>query len=154
MSLTAACQSRGTALKIHPAIAPRRPKLAEGLWNAQSALCDELFQGRASHILFGRLAATTMDSSLIVETGIGIDEQDLFWSCATARVSHQSRICSSSVSATRPGAETNSVRRSRKGTEIARHLGFSMAMVNVSGICSSLLQLLSRRATLRTCCAN
>ena len=42
----------------------------------RAALCDELFQGRGSHILFGRLAATTMDSSLIVETGIGIDEQD------------------------------------------------------------------------------
>ena len=62
--------------KIQPPIAPRRPKLAEALRNVQSALFDELFQGRASHILLGRFVATTIDSSLIVETGIGIDEQD------------------------------------------------------------------------------
>ena len=62
--------------QIQPPIVPCRPKLAEGLRNAQSALCDELFQGRARHILFGRLAATTMDSSLVIGTGIGINEQD------------------------------------------------------------------------------
>ena len=75
MSLTAAMPIQRNRDKMQPPIVPRRPKLAERLRNAQSALYDELLQGRARYILLGRLAATTMDSSLVADTGICISEQ-------------------------------------------------------------------------------
>ena len=115
--------------KIQTAGAPCRPKLAKSLRGTESALRDELHQGRACCLLLRCLAATTVDSSVFVEAGVGIQEHDHLGPMLQRQAPLQNRTCSSPVCARGPCAETNRVLRPSNGAEIAGHLGFSMAIV-------------------------
>ena len=62
--------------KIQPASVPCQPKLAESLRDSEGALHDEILQGRARFALLRCLAAATVDSSVLVEAGVGVWEHD------------------------------------------------------------------------------